>query len=143
VVLAQYARAQLTLAGLSAAFYAVSAAMLGFPYALALALVGGLLEFLPTLGWILAAAMILITGWLAHAHWIWMAALIIAWRVTVNLVVSPRVMGGRLEMPPLTIFVALMAGAEIAGVIGMLLAVPVVAVLRIVATPEAGTSRAA
>src|SRR5262249_18334116 len=59
--LAQYARAQLTVAGLSAAFYAVSAAALGFPYAIPLGVLGGVLEFLPAIGWVLASAIILAT----------------------------------------------------------------------------------
>jgi len=130
-MLAQYARAQLTLAGMSVAVYSVAAALLGFPYAFALGVLGGLLEFLPAVGWILAASLILVTGYLAHAHWIWMAGLIVAWRIVLNIVVSPRVMGDRLEMKPATVMVALLAGGQIGGIVGVLLAVPAVAIFRI------------
>jgi len=129
--LAQYTRAQLATAGLSTVFYSGSMAVLGFPYAMALGILGGALEFLPIVGWILAAATILISGWLAHAHWIWMAALIVIWRILQNLVISPRILGDRLQMEPITIIFALMAGGEIAGLSGVILSVPVAAVLRI------------
>ena len=46
-MLAQYSRAQLATAGLSVAFYSGSMALLGFPYPLALGVLGGALEFLP------------------------------------------------------------------------------------------------
>jgi len=45
---------------------------LRFPYAIALGAVGGVLDFLPAVGWIAAAA-ILTIGFLTHSHWIWMA----------------------------------------------------------------------
>ena len=130
-MLAQYSRAQLATAGLSVAFYSGSMALLGFPYALALGVLGGALEFLPVVGWILAAVVMLASGWLAHAHWIWMAGLIVVWRILMNLVIAPRVTGDRLQMEPLTVFLALMVGGQVAGVFGVILAVPLVAVLRI------------
>ena len=130
-MLGQYTRAQLVTASLSTVFYSVSMAVLGFPYPIPLAVLGGALEFLPVVGWVLAAAAILLSGWLAHAHWIWMVGLIIMWRILQNFVISPRILGNRLQMEPITVFLALMAGGEIAGLLGMVLSVPVVAVLRI------------
>jgi len=130
-MLAQYVRAQLLLAGLSIVFYSGSMALLGFPYPLAIGVLGGALEFLPVVGWILAAAIILTSGWLVHAHWIWMAGLLALWRLIQNFVNSPRIMGDRMAMEPITVIFALMAGGQIGGLLGVLLAVPVVAVLRI------------
>jgi predicted PurR-regulated permease PerM len=131
-MLAQYTRAQLTLAGLSSVVYTGSMALLRIPYPLGLGLLGGALEFIPAFGWILAAAAIITSGWLAHAHWLWMAGVIVVWRVVQNFVVSPRVMGDRMQMEPMTVIFALMAGGQIGGLLGVLLSVPVLAVLRIV-----------
>ena len=130
--LAQYTRAQLILAALSVAFYIVSMAVLRIPYAVALGIIGGALEFVPVLGWIVAAIAMLASAWLAHAHWIWMAALIVIWRFVQNFVNSPRVMGDRLQMEPLTVLFALMIGSEVGGLPGAILSIPLVAVLRIV-----------
>jgi predicted PurR-regulated permease PerM len=132
MMLGNYIRAQLTLAGLSFGFYSVSMLALRFPYALALALLGGALEFLPVVGWIISAAAILTVGFMTHAHWIWMAGLIVAWRLVQDYVNSPRIMGNKLGLQPLTVVVALMVGGQVGGILGVYLSVPIVAVLRIV-----------
>jgi predicted PurR-regulated permease PerM len=131
-MLAKYIRAQLALAGLSFVFYSVCMLVLGFPDAIALGLLGGILEFVPVVGWIVSAALILTIGFLTHSHWIWMAALLIFWRVVQDYVNSPRIMGESLELPPLVVVSALMVGGEVAGIAGIYLAVPAAAVLRIV-----------
>jgi len=131
-MLGQYVRAQLTIAGLSAAAYTVSMAVLGFRYPLALGLLGGALEFVPVVGWMIASAIMLTAGWLAHAHWIWMAVVIAGWQTVLNLVIWPRIMGDRLQMEPITVMFALMAGGQIGGLLGAVLSVPAAAIVRIV-----------
>jgi predicted PurR-regulated permease PerM len=131
-MLAKYIRAQLALAGLSFAFYSVSMLMLKFPYAIALGVLGGALEFLPAVGWIASAAAILTIGFLTHAHWIWMAGLLLVWRLVQDYVNSPLIMGDNLQLQPLTVVFALMVGGQVGGMAGLYLSVPIVAVLRIV-----------
>jgi len=142
VMLAQYMRAQFLLSVLSVAFYSLSMAVLGFPYPLVLGVLGGALEFVPVVGWISAAAVILTAGWLAQANWIAMAGLLLIWRIVQNLVNVPRIMGDQLEMDPLTVLVALMAGGQIGGLLGAVLSVPVVAVLRILWLDRASRQKA-
>ena len=55
-----------------------------------------------------------------------------AWRLLQDYVSAPRIMGKSLEINPLMQIFAVLAGAEIAGVIGALVSVPVVATLRII-----------
>jgi predicted PurR-regulated permease PerM len=131
-MLAKYIRAQLALAGLSFGFYSVSMLILRFPFAIALGLLGGALEFLPVVGWIISGVTILIVGFLTHSHWIWMAGLIVAWRVVQDYVNSPRIMGNSLGLRPLTVLLALLLGGQLGGVGGAYLSIPAVAVLRIV-----------
>lgn len=130
--LANYVRAQLILAALSCVFYTTALLVLRFPYALPMGIVGGVLEFLPAVGWIASAALILTIGALVHAHWIWMAALIVFWRVVQDYVSSPRIMGRNLQLPPFVVLVALMIGGQVGGIAGIFLSVPTVAVLRTV-----------
>jgi predicted PurR-regulated permease PerM len=146
-MLAKYIRAQLALAGLSFLFYSVSMLVLGFPYAFALGALGGGLEFLPAVGWIASAVMILTIGFLTHSHWIWMAGLVVVWRIVQNYVISPRIMGKNLELHPLTVLVALMVGGQVGGIAGLYISVPTVAALRIVwleyfSTLNSSTTRA-
>src|SRR5271166_481257 len=131
-MLAKFIRAQLALAALSFVFYCASMLILGFPYAVALGLLGGALEFLPAVGWIASAAAILTIGFLTHSHWIWMSGLIVVWRLVQDYVNSPRIMGDNLQLQPLTVVFALMVGGQVGGIAGLYLSVPAVAVVRIV-----------
>ena len=74
----------------------------------------------------------LTVGFLVHSHWIWMAGLLVLWRLLQDYVNSPRIMGNSLELQPLTIVFALMVGGQIGGIAGVYLSVPAVAMLRIV-----------
>jgi len=156
--LAAYARAQLILAALSALFYGVAMMLLGFPYPLMLGILGGVLELIPAMGWILAAAAILVSGAEAHAPWVWMALLLGAWRLVQDFVNAPRVMSERLQLDPFVVFFAMMVGGQLGGVSGVMFSVPAVAVARVLwdehrsqqpprpvtlVTPDAGTHDAA
>jgi predicted PurR-regulated permease PerM len=131
-MLGKYVRAQLALAGLSFVFYSASMLVLKFPYAIALGVLGGVLEFLPAVGWVASAAAILTIGFLTHARWIWMAGLLLLWRLVQDYANSPRIMGNNLQLQPLTVLFVLMVGGQVGGLAGMYLSVPAVAVLRIV-----------
>lgn len=130
--LQRYIRAKVSLAGLSFLFCSMAMLMLGFPNAIALGALAGILEFIPVAGWIMAAAISVSTGALAHAHWIWMLGLLGCWRVLMDYAISPRVMGRELEMHPLVAIFTVMVGGAIGGIIGIYLSIPLVAVLRVV-----------
>jgi len=83
-------------------------------------------------GWVATAATILTIGSLTHAHWMWMALLLLLWRLVQDYVISPRIMGDNLQLQPLTVLFALMLGGQVGGIPGLYLSVPTVAVLRIV-----------
>ena len=55
-----------------------------------------------------------------------------AWRLIQDYVVSPRIMGKSMELHPLAAIFGVLAGGEIAGVLGIYLSIPVMAGLRIV-----------
>ena len=103
------------------------------PYALMLGTAGGLLEFIPVVGPLVASVLIigvaLLTG---YQHWIIVLIFLIAWRLIQDYVVSPRVMGKSMELHPLAAIFGVLAGGEIAGVLGVYLSIPVMASLRIV-----------
>jgi AI-2E family transporter len=74
--------------------------ILGFPHALALGVLAGILEFIPAAGWMIAATTIITFGILSHCPWIWMAALLGIWRMLIDYWIAPRVMGSRIGNPP-------------------------------------------
>jgi predicted PurR-regulated permease PerM len=55
-----------------------------------------------------------------------------AWRLIQDYVITPRIMGKSMELHPLAAIFGVMAGGEIAGVLGVYLSIPVMASLRIV-----------
>jgi predicted PurR-regulated permease PerM len=132
-MLADFIRAQLTLAALSWIAYASVLGSMRVPYALMLGTAGGILEFIPVVGPLVAAALILgvalLTGF---SHWLFLLIFLIAWRLIQDYVVSPRVMGRSMELHPLAAIFGVLAGGEIAGVLGVYLSIPVMASLRIV-----------
>jgi predicted PurR-regulated permease PerM len=74
-MLKKYIRAKVILGGCSLLFYSAAMLVLRFPHAIALGVLGGVLEFIPVAGWMTTAAAIVGVGVLTHSHWIWMAAL--------------------------------------------------------------------
>ena len=137
LMLTQYIEAQLLLCGLSFLFYSAAMVVLRFPYALVLGILGGLLEFIPVVGWTSAFAVFVGVGILNHSHWVWMAALLGIWRVIQDYFVTPRIMGSHLKIHPLAAIFAVLVGAEIGGIVGIYLAVPMMASIRVIWRSEA------
>jgi len=61
-----------------------------------------------------------------------MISLLLIWRITQNYVTYPRIMGRQLELHPLAAIFAVLVGAEVGGIVGIYLAVPLTAALRVV-----------
>jgi predicted PurR-regulated permease PerM len=132
VMLRHYIRAKVTLCGLSFTYVSIASLALGFPHPLTLGVWAGMLEFIPIAGWMISATTIVSLGALTHSHWIWMAALLGIWRMLTDYFIAPRVMGHELEMHPLLAIFTLMAGAAVGGFVGVYLALPLVAAMRVV-----------
>jgi len=132
IMLTRYIRAQVALCALSFLFYSTVMLLLRFPHAIVLGLFGGVLEFIPVVGWISTAGAILSIGVVNHSHWIWMASFLGAWRILVDYYISPRIMGHHLEIHPLAAIFAVLVGAEIGGIVGIYLSVPLMAALRVI-----------
>ena len=132
-MLAQFIRAQLTLAALSFIAYASFLGLMRVPYALMLGTAGGALEFVPLAGPLLAGTAMMSVAVLAgYPHWAWLLLFLFVWRLVLDYAISPRVMGAKVELHPLAALFGILAGGEIAGVLGVYLSIPVMASLRIV-----------
>jgi predicted PurR-regulated permease PerM len=132
-MLAQFIRSQLTLAALSLVVYITFMGAIGAPYALVLGTAGGVMEFIPVVGPLVAALMILgVAVLMSFPHWGLLLIFLIVWRLVQDYVISPRIMGQSMELHPLAAIFGVMAGGEIAGVLGVYLSIPVMASLRIV-----------
>ena len=133
IMLGSYIRSQIILASMTLVAYTVVLSILGVPYAFILGPVAGFLEFIPVVGPAVAAVAVLAISVLAgYSHPVWLLIFLGVWRLVQDYVSAPRIMGKSLEINPLMQIFAVLAGGEIAGVVGALISVPVVATLRIV-----------
>jgi predicted PurR-regulated permease PerM len=112
----------------------------GLPYALAMGVLAGFLEFIPTVGhavWVIIGATIALlrgSNWIPFPHWAFALLLVglhvIFEQFDINYLI-PRIIGRRVHLPPLVVILGIIAGAALAGVLGMVLAAPTIASLRV------------
>jgi predicted PurR-regulated permease PerM len=107
---------------------------LGLPFALLLALLTGLLELVPVLGPMASAALVGLLALERHGFWavVAFAAYVTVFRLLIDRVVGPLVLGHAARLHPVVVMFAFLAGGLLLGVIGVILAVPVAAAAKVV-----------
>ncbi len=131
--LASYIRAQLMACLFVGLVCTIAFTVLGVPNPLALGVIAGVFEFVPLVGPLLvamvaaAAAVLHGGGFLAFL----VIAFLVVLRIVEDYIVYPRLIGQGIHLHPLAVIVAILAGAELAGVAGIFLAIPVVAILTV------------
>ena len=131
--LAAYIRAQLTACVLIGAICSIGFALIGLPSPLVLGLIAGMLEFVPLVGPLMVAVLVALLA-LLHSG-LGMAFVVLLFlgvlRVVQDYVIYPRIIGQGIHLHPLAVILAILAGAEIAGVAGIFLAIPAIAILTV------------
>lgn len=131
-MLGHFIRAQLTLAGLAMVVVTFVLWIMRVPYAFALGPAAGALEFIPVVGPAVGGVVVLVVALLSGYNHMWVLLIfLLVWRGIQDYVSSPRIMGSTLELHPLAVLFGVLAGGEVAGVIGVFLSIPVLATLRI------------
>lgn len=106
--------------------------IIGIPYALPLAILGGLLEMVPLLGPIVAAVPSVLIGFgISPLTGLGVVAMAFLIQQLENYVLVPKVMEKSAGVSPLVTLIALAVGARLAGVVGAIISVPVVITLQI------------
>ncbi|WP_053375360.1 AI-2E family transporter [Paenibacillus sp. FJAT-27812] len=107
--------------------------IIDLPYALLLTVVAVILNFIPFIGSFLSSVPIVIIGFIeAPSIAIWSIVIItIAQQIQDNLI-APYVFGKQLDIHPLTTIILVLVGGDIAGILGILLIIPVYMILKIV-----------
>ena len=136
LLLAHYMRALVLLALAAFTAYSLFFGLMGVPYGLLLAAVGGLLEFIPTLGPLTAGLLIVIVGAVSGANVPVVIVFLVVYRICQDYILSPHLMGRGVQLHPLLMLFGVFAGAEVAGIAGTFLSVPVLALARIVYVPD-------
>lgn len=132
VLLAQYMRALTILSLFTLTFFSFYLSVTRVPYALLLAAMAGMLEFIPMIGPLTAAtAIVLVSLFSGYNHVMWILVFMGVYRLFQDYVLSPRLMSEGMELHPLLVMFGVFAGGEIGGVAGTFLSVPVLALVRI------------
>lgn len=131
--LAAYIRAQLTACLFIGVICALGFTLLGLPSPLVLGIIAGVCEFVPLVGPLLVALIAAIAAVLHGGPFLALLVLLFLaiLRIVQDYVVYPRLIGQGIHLHPLAVIIAILSGAELAGVAGIFLALPVVAILTV------------
>ena len=132
LMLGQYLRGQLLVMLVLAVFYSVGLALFGFDLAVPVGVFTGLAVFIPYVGFGLGLVLALISGVLQFAGWHGIVGVAVVFgigQVIESFILTPMLVGDRIGMSPLTVIFALLAFGHLFGFVGVLIALPVSAVL--------------
>jgi predicted PurR-regulated permease PerM len=131
--LAAYIRAQLTACLFIGLVCALGFTLLGLPSPLVLGVIAGICEFVPLVGPLLMALIAAVAAVLHGGFFLVFMVLLFLGilRIVQDYVVYPRLIGHGIHLHPLAVIIAILSGAELAGVAGIFLAIPVVAILTV------------
>jgi predicted PurR-regulated permease PerM len=130
-VLGAYVRGQLLLTLFVGVLATVALLIIGVPFAPVLGLIAGVFEVLPNIGPYLGAIpAILVALATRPVSAIWVAVAFFIIQLVENLILVPRISGKSVKLHPALVMMVLVIGGQLAGFWGMLIAVPVTAVIR-------------
>jgi len=132
LLLAHYMRALVLLSLSAFTAFGICFSIMGVPYSILLAALGGILEFIPMVGPLTAGAVIVMVAAVSGINVLPVLVFLLAYRVFQDYILSPHLMKQGVELHPLLVLFGVFAGAEIAGVAGTFLSVPVLAMARVV-----------
>jgi len=134
-VLGQYLRGQLLVMLMMAAFYSVGLALFGFELAVPVGVFTGLAIFVPYVGFGIGLILALLAGALQFDGWYGPIAVFVVYgigQIVEGLFLTPRMVGGRIGMSTITVIFALFAFGHLFGFVGVLLALPMSALIAVV-----------
>ncbi|HKU39684.1 MAG TPA: AI-2E family transporter [Polyangiales bacterium] len=133
-VIGQFVRGQLTVMGILAVLYGFGYWLIGVPLAVPIGLLAGVLSFIPYVGSTLALVFGLLMVALHWTGWTQILGVVAVYGVVQlleGLVITPRVVGGKLGLSPVWVLFALLAFGNLFGFLGVMLALPVSAVIKV------------
>ncbi len=138
-----YLRGQIILALVIFLTVWIGLTALGVQNSLALGLLAGLLEFLPNLGPVISAIVTVLVAFFQPGNYLglasWQYALVVLALMAIiqqleNHLLVPRIVGRALDLHPIIVIVGLFVGASLAGILGAILAAPLIASLKLLST---------
>jgi predicted PurR-regulated permease PerM len=112
--------------------YAGFFTLIGVPYGVLLAGASALLELVPLIGPLTAAVLILgVAAISGFAHLLWLVIFLVAYRLFQDYVLNPVLISSGVQLNPLLVIFGILAGEQLGGVPGVLLAIPALGAAKI------------
>jgi predicted PurR-regulated permease PerM len=130
-ILSAYIRGQLLLVLFVGGMATIAMFIIGVPFALVLGVIAGLFEILPYIGPILGAIPAILVALVSDPiSALWTAIAFFSIQQVENLILVPRIAGESVQLHPAAVMVVLVMGNEVGGFLGMIVAVPITAIIR-------------
>jgi len=132
--LSGFVRGQLTVAFILGVFYAIALSVAGLNYSILIGISAGVLSVIPMVGSTLGLLASVIVAWVQSGEWTYVAiiaGIFIGGQIVEGNFLTPKLVGDSTGLHPLWVLFALMAGGSLFGILGMLLAVPVAAIIGV------------
>lgn len=129
-----YVRGQLTANLVLAALYAIALEIVGIPLAIPIGILTGLLAFVPYVGFglgMLMAITMALLDWQGLDRVIFVLVAMLVVQALESTLITPRIVGESVGLRPIEVLLTMMAAATLFGFLGVLLAVPLGAVIKI------------
>jgi len=133
-VLGGFIRGQLVVSSILSLYYGIAFAALGLRLALVLGLMAGFFNVVPYLGILSVLTLTLLIAFIngvGASTFVGIGAVFAVGMAAEGSFLTPRIVGRKVGLRPLTLILALLVGGELLGLVGMLLAVPIAAVARV------------
>ena len=133
-ILSTYVRSQLLIGFVMGALYAAGFAILRVPLAVTLGMLSGLLNFIPYLGTLLGFVLSIAFLALDGAGFTRIGGVLLVFAIVQSVegyYLTPKLLGDRLNLHPLWVIVGLVIGGSLFGLLGVILAVPFIAIAQV------------
>ena len=134
MVLAEFLRGQLSVMVLMSIFYATGLWLAGLELALPIGLIAGMLGFIPYVGATIAIILALLSAALQFADLSQLIPIVVVFglgQLLESMLLTPWLVGDRIGLHPVAVIFALLAGGQLFGFTGVLLALPVSAAIAV------------
>src|SRR5205085_1700967 len=106
--------------------------IIGVPYAVVLGIIAGLFEFIPLAGPLTVATLaVLLASFHSPGQALAVFLFLVVLRIIHDYVTYPRIIGQGIHLHPLAVILAILCGAELAGIAGIFLAIPAIAIISV------------
>lgn len=131
--LSSYIRGQLTVAFWVGIMFAIGYSVIGLPYGIALAVLSAFLNLIPYFGTFIAFIPAIVVGIMISVPMVIKVLIVFMLEQTIeSRIISPLVMGNKMEMHPVTTILLLIGSSSVWGLWGVIFGIPIYAILKII-----------